>query len=160
MFTLPRAEDFTTKQFALIGAIHLSLGEYRPSCGQRQPPWRLLVWNLKGEARPSATGSGICKDSQPSGWPAVSRVSCLLQIRVPGSWSRRFTSSLSWTSVICALSPDFLRSNGHASGRLFIDFLRRHPRHHDPRHFRIKPTNTVGADHKIGWIENVALNEI
>jgi hypothetical protein len=40
------------------------------------------------------------------------------------------------------------------------DFLCRNLRHDYPRHFWIKPANTVGANDKIGWIENVSLDEI
>ena len=40
------------------------------------------------------------------------------------------------------------------------DFLCRNLRHDRPRHFWIKPANTVGANDKIGWIENVTLDEI
>jgi len=40
------------------------------------------------------------------------------------------------------------------------DFLRRNLRHDHPRHFWIKPANTVGANDKIGRIENVPLDEI
>jgi hypothetical protein len=39
------------------------------------------------------------------------------------------------------------------------DFLCRNLRHDHPRHFWIKPANTVGAHDKIGWIENVSLDE-
>jgi hypothetical protein len=38
--------------------------------------------------------------------------------------------------------------------------LCRNSRHDHPRHFRIKPTNSVAPDDKIGWIENVAFDEI
>jgi hypothetical protein len=40
------------------------------------------------------------------------------------------------------------------------DFLCRNSRHHHPRHFRIKPANTIGANDKIGRIENLRLYEI
>jgi hypothetical protein len=40
------------------------------------------------------------------------------------------------------------------------DFLCRNLRQDHPRHFWIKPANTVGAHDKIGWIENVSLDEI
>jgi hypothetical protein len=39
-------------------------------------------------------------------------------------------------------------------------FLRRHLRDHHPRHFRIESANTVAANDKIGWIEDIPLNEI
>jgi hypothetical protein len=38
--------------------------------------------------------------------------------------------------------------------------LPRNLRHYHPRHFRTKPANTVSANDKIGWIENMALDEI
>ena len=34
------------------------------------------------------------------------------------------------------------------------------PRHHHPRHFRIKPTNAIAANNKIRGIENMPLDEI
>jgi hypothetical protein len=40
------------------------------------------------------------------------------------------------------------------------DFLVRHLRHDQPRHFRIKPANAVAANDKVGRVENVALDEI
>jgi hypothetical protein len=40
------------------------------------------------------------------------------------------------------------------------DFLCGNLRHHHPRQFRIEPTNAVGANDKISWIENVTFNEI
>jgi hypothetical protein len=36
------------------------------------------------------------------------------------------------------------------------DSLCRNLRHRYPRHFRIKSANTIGANDKIGWIENVS----
>jgi hypothetical protein len=41
-----------------------------------------------------------------------------------------------------------------------VEFLRRRPRNHRPRHFGVKPANAVCANNKIGWIENVFLDEI
>jgi hypothetical protein len=38
--------------------------------------------------------------------------------------------------------------------------LRRNPRHHHPRHFRIEPANAVAPNDKVGRVENLALNEI
>jgi hypothetical protein len=38
-----------------------------------------------------------------------------------------------------------------------VDFLCRNLRHYHARHFRIESTNAVGANDKIGWIENVSL---
>src|SRR5271169_3970324 len=40
------------------------------------------------------------------------------------------------------------------------DFLQRPLSHHHPRHLWIKPTNTVAADHKVGRVENLALDEV
>ena len=38
--------------------------------------------------------------------------------------------------------------------------LRRNLRHHHPHHFWIEPTDTVSANDKVSWIENVAFDEI
>jgi hypothetical protein len=38
--------------------------------------------------------------------------------------------------------------------------LRRHPDHHHPRHFRIKSANTVAANDKVSWVENLFLDKI
>jgi hypothetical protein len=45
-------------------------------------------------------------------------------------------------------------------GRPAVEFLCRNSRHHHPRHFRIKPADAVGANDKVGRVENMALNEI
>jgi putative transposase len=48
----------------------------------------------------------------------------------------------------------------HADDRHFQgveDFLRRHFRHHNPRHFRTKPADAVAANDKVRWIENMSL---
>ena len=45
-------------------------------------------------------------------------------------------------------------------GKELLESSRRNLRHHHPRHFRIEPANAVGANDKIGRIENVALDEI
>jgi hypothetical protein len=39
-------------------------------------------------------------------------------------------------------------------------FLRRYPRHHHPRHFRVKPANAVAANDKVGRVEHMPLDKI
>jgi hypothetical protein len=51
------------------------------------------------------------------------------------------------------------RLNFNLERSVLENFLCSHLGHHDPRHFGIEPANAIDANDKVGWIENLPLDE-